>query len=207
MSIEDSCIQDYEYVESQLRGSWNALRLGQKTTAQNRDFHIVSLVKHFAVKQNTTRIIEVKKIKSSERILATATKHKWYLKDRHGMIRNILIPNYGLYDILAIMGALSFTLLILHLLLEEVQYTPAIVIEMGAWEIFTVWDQITVHDGWKLINDKQVITKRLLLRNETHLSISSNSPFAYGPLANTIGLDGKGASVEELLQGTFSTDK
>ena len=116
------------------------MRLAQKTAAHNRDSHMVALAENFAVKRETTRVIEVKKIKSSESICTTTAKHKWYLKERHGMIRNLLIPDYRLHNILAIIGTLSFTLLILRLLLEEVQYTPAIVIATGAWGIFTVWE-------------------------------------------------------------------
>ena len=122
------------------------------------------------------------------------------------MIRNLLIPDYRLHNILAIIGTLSFTLLILHLLLEEAQYTPAIVIATGVWGIFTVWEQITVHDGWKVINDEQAITQRLLLRNGTHLSMLGDPPFARGPLVDVIGLDGERAGVEDMLQGTFDTD-
>ena len=166
-----------------------------------------ALVEHFAVNQETTRVIEVKKSKSSERTCTTAAKYKWYLKERHGMIHNLLIPNYCVHDILAIIGTLSFTLLIIHLLLEEAQYTPSIVIATGTWGIFTVWEQIIVHDGWKVINEKQAIKKRLLLRNGTHLSMLSDTPFARGPLADEIGLYGEGAGVEEMLQSTFSKDK
>ena len=32
-------------------------------------------------------------------------------------------------------------------------------------------------------------------------------PFARSPLADTIGLDDEGAGVEEIVQGTFRTDK
>jgi len=37
--------------------------------------------------------------------------------------------------------------------------------------------------------------------------MSGDPPFARGPLADATGLDSEGAGVEEMLQGTFSTDK
>ena len=99
---------------------------------------MVALDNHFAVKWETNRVIEVKNIKYSERTCTTAAKHKLYLKERHGMIHNLLIPDYYVHDILVIISTLTFTLLIFHLLLEEAQYTPAIVIATGAWGVFTV---------------------------------------------------------------------
>jgi len=40
------------------------------------------------------------------------------------MIRNLLIPDYRVHDILAIIGIIAFTLLIQQLLLEQETYTP-----------------------------------------------------------------------------------
>ena len=148
----------------------------------------------------------MEKIKNSEP-RATAAKHKWYLKDRHGMIRNLLIPDYRLHDILSIIGALAFILLILQLLSPEEEYKPSSIITSGVWVIFTVWEQLTSHDGWKVISDEKVTTPRLLLRNGTHLSMSGDSPFAKGPLADVVGLDSDGGGVDEMLQGTFDIDK
>lgn len=47
-----------------------------KTVTNNRDSHMVALAEHFVVKQETTRVIEIKRIKSSELICTTANKHK-----------------------------------------------------------------------------------------------------------------------------------
>ena len=69
------------------------------------------LADYFSDKRDTTRVIELKKISTLERTRNTAAKHKWYLKERHGMIRNLLIPDYCIHDILAIIGVLAFTLL------------------------------------------------------------------------------------------------
>ena len=37
--------------------------------------------------------------------------------------------------------------------------------------------------------------------------MSGDSPFARGPLAEAIGLDGEGHGVDEMLQGSFDVDK
>jgi len=179
----------------------------QRKDAKYRESHIESLAEYFEVKRNTTRSIEVKEIKIFERTRAIAVKHKWYLKGRYGMIRNLLITNYRIHNVLSIIGALAFTLLIIQLTTEEEKHWPAMIIATKVWVIFTVWERLLEHDGWKVITDKQAITKRLLLHNGTHLSMSGDSPFAQAPLADAVGLYGKGAGVDEMIQGTFDTDK
>ena len=113
---------------------------------------MITLADHYAEKRDTNRVIEVKKIPQSERTRRTAAKHKWYLKERHGMIRN-LVPGDQIQDILAIIGVLSFTIMMQQLMAEECNYAQPIVVAAGAWGIFTVWEQITAHDGWKVRSD------------------------------------------------------
>ena len=48
------------------------------------------------------------------------------------------------------------------------------------------------HYGWKVLTDDVQITKRLLQRNETHLSILGDTPFVRGALAEDVGYDGEG---------------
>ena len=48
-------------------------------------------------------------IKKYEEIRKTLAKHKWYLKERTGMIRNLLVPDYLLHQTLAIIGILAWT--------------------------------------------------------------------------------------------------
>ena len=79
-------------------------------------------------------------------------------------------------------------------------------IASGAWGISTVWEQITEHDGWKVLSDEKMITKRLLIRNGTHLSMSGDSPFARGAIAESIGLDGEGEGTEDMLKGNYKMD-
>ena len=109
------------------------------------------------------------------------------------MIRNLLIPNYRINKILAIIGTFAFTLLIIQLTTEEENHSLAMITVPGVWGIFTVWERPMEHDEWKVITDEQAITKRLLLRNGTHLSMSGDTPFARGTLADTVGLDGQDA--------------
>ena len=56
--------------------------------------------------------------------------------------------------------------------------------------IFTVWEQIIENDGYKVISEEIDITRGLIQRNRTHLSISGDSLFARGPMVQIIGLDG-----------------
>ena len=43
--------------------------------------------------------------------------------------------------------------------------------------------------------------------NGSHLSISGDIPLAKGSLSDAIGLDGEGATVEEILHGTYNMDE
>ena len=74
------------------------------------------------------------------------------------------------------------------------------------WGVFTVWSQLTANDGWKILSDEELITSRIIQRNGTHLSMSGDTPFARGPLAKDIGIDGQGHKVEEMLKGTYVMD-
>lgn len=48
-----------------------------------------------------TQIVEVKN-RQTEKARNTAVKYKWYLSERHGMILNLLVPDYELHHILAV---------------------------------------------------------------------------------------------------------
>ena len=84
------------------------------------------------------------------------------------MIRNLLLPDYRIHEILSIIGALAFPLLILQLLTTEEKNVPSLIILTGAWGIFKMWESIIEHDEWKVITDEKIITKRLTLRNGIH---------------------------------------
>jgi len=93
------------------------------------------------------------------------------------------------------------------LLRDDAAYVPEIVAVTGAWSIFTVWEQVIEHKSWKAISDENIITQRLLIRNRTNPSMSSDSPFDRVPLAEEVGLDCEVRGVDDMLQGTFRTDR
>ena len=86
----------------------------------------------------------------------------------------------------------------------ENKYNQSILFLAIPWGVFTVWNQLTAHEGLKVVTDEDMITKCLLQRNVTHLSISGNSPFVRDKFAEVIGRDGESDEVEKLLYGTFT---
>lgn len=62
-----------------------------------------------------------------------AVKHKWYLKEKHRMIRNLFILDYRVHDTLVIIGILAFTLLIQKLTAAKEVYTPSLVVMIETW--------------------------------------------------------------------------
>ena len=77
---------------------------------------------------------------------------------------------------------------------------------MVLWGVSNKWSNLIDSDRWKLLAEDDVITKRFIQRNATHLSMSGESPFTRGPLADKIGSDEDGAAAEEILQGNFERD-
>ena len=57
----------------------------------NRDSHLDTLAEYYAEKRDTTKANEVKKIKHTEAIQRVSAKYKYYLKERHGMIRTLMV--------------------------------------------------------------------------------------------------------------------
>lgn len=94
---------------------------------------------HYAEIQDTMRVIEVKKISTSERTRNMAAKHIWYIKKRYGTNRNLLIPDYRIHNILAIIGVWALILLIQQLTAVPEAYTPSLIILIGARGAFTAW--------------------------------------------------------------------
>lgn len=86
------------------------------------------LAAHFTERRQTTRKFKLNKITTSKRTCNTATKYKWYLKERHDMIRNLIIPDYKIHNILAIIGVIAFILLIQQLLMGTDTYSSEIVV-------------------------------------------------------------------------------
>ena len=168
----------------------------QSKALKTSETHMEQLANCYANLRNITRAIDKKKIRILERNRNTAFKHKWYLKGKNGMIRNLLIPYSRVHDLLVIIGALAFALLIQQLIAEKDKYIPSLIVTTGSWRVFKVREEITDHEGWKVLSDETAITQRLLMRNGTHLSISGDSPFAREPIADRIGMDGNGTGVK-----------
>ena len=71
-----------------------------------------NLTKSYAEKRLTIKSIEVSKIQRYEKTRAIAVKHKRYLKERRGIQRNLLVQDYQLHQILAIIGIIVLAVLI-----------------------------------------------------------------------------------------------
>ena len=83
-----------------------------KQSKTNRDSHLDALAEHYAEKRDTTRATEVKKIKHTEAIQWVSAKHKYYLKERHGMIRTLMVPDSKVHQLLSVFGVLAWTAII-----------------------------------------------------------------------------------------------
>ena len=89
------------------------------------------------------------------------------------MIRTLLVPDFQVHQILAIFGALAWTILMKAMVtcgILHIKIPFGIVVISVLWESFTVWEQLIVHDGWKMLTDEEKITNRLLRRNGAHLT-------------------------------------
>ena len=107
LNIKDNGMEDKTYVTEQLSLVLKALRKVQRQSKDKREAHLEELAEYFASNRQTTKQIEINKIKQSEKIRTTAAKHKWYLKERHGMIRTLLVQEYRLHQIISILGVLD----------------------------------------------------------------------------------------------------
>ena len=65
----------------------------QRNSIAYRLRHMEDLVEHYAERRSTSKTIDVKKIIQTEMTRRTSAKYKWYLKGRHGTIRNFLVPD------------------------------------------------------------------------------------------------------------------
>ena len=96
-----------QYIEKKFEWAWKALWLVQRNSKDRRESHMQVLAEHYAERRDTTRAIEIKKMKQYEDVRRTSAKHKWYLKERNGMTRTLLVPDYSLHQILTIIGTLA----------------------------------------------------------------------------------------------------
>ena len=64
---------------------------------------------------------------------------------------------------------------------REIQdFDKAQTIVVVSWGSFKAWEQLMAHAGWKVISDEDQITRGLIQRNVTHLSMLGYLSFVRG---------------------------
>ena len=199
---------EVDQVTQHLAKAWKTLKAVQRHAVLFREEHMAQLAEHYAARRETTKQVELDKMYHIEKVKRAAAKHKWYFKERHGMIRSLLVPDFHHNNIAPIFGILAFTFLLQATMSDRVwnSYPYQPVILAGLWGFQTDWHQLVVHDGWRALSNEDAMVHKLLQRNSTHLSMSGDTPFARGSLAENVGKDGECEGVDEMLKGTYSID-
>ena len=208
-SIRDSGSKSKKYIQTKLNKAWKELRQVQKKACLLREDHLAKLAEYYAEKRRTDEEIELRKLIHIEQVQKTSAKHKYFLKPRHGMLRNLLVHDFKEGVITPVLGCICFVLMLacsLEGYASNQQFNGLYLISV-AWGIFTDYKELVEADGWKNITSEELINKRLLLCNTTHLAQSCNTPFADGKIADEIGLDGEKKATDEILAGNFEVDK
>ena len=209
LAIMDTGVNDKLYIQNNLSQAWQALRKVQQQAKQKRNKHLDVLAEHLAHHRNTKREQELKKIIPAETNRRVSAKHKWYLTSRHGMIRNLLVPEFIVHNMIPVVDMLALTALLSIYAkggMENPNKYTAIISLLVVWSMGIQLYHLITHEGWKMLTDEKEITNNLIVRNGTHLSMSGDTTFAQGPLANLVGDDGEGGAVEEMLRGKFTLD-
>ena len=99
-----------------------------------------------------------------EIVKRAAAKHKWYFKERHGVIRSLLVPDFHHNNIAPIFGILELTFLLQATMSDRIwtshPYQPVAL--AGLWGFQTDWRQLIGHYGWKaLFNENDMVNKLL----------------------------------------------
>ena len=184
------------------------LRETQKNSEALQEEHLEQLTEHYALKKKTTQEIELRKLQHIEQVKKVASKHKWYLKSNHGMLRRLLIPDYEEGVIIPVIGSICILIFLLCSLqnFKDIKQTQGIFIISLMWGLHTDFELLIKFNGWKTITEEEKKYQILLRRNTTHLVQSNNTPYADGCLARAIGLDGETEIVEDILQGKLNMD-
>ena len=111
LKIKDDGCNTRKYIRQELTQVWSPLRKTQQAAKKIRTNHLEVLAAHYANTRNSTRIQEMTKLKHSEQIRSSSTKHKWYLREWHGTIRSILVPDYRIQKISSVVGMIAMTTL------------------------------------------------------------------------------------------------
>ena len=95
------------------------------------------------------------------------------------MIRNLLVQDYSLHQIMSILGVLALITMMREFSQGGIGFNNNdMLVRVLPWGVFIVWSQLTAHEGWKVLIDEDLISKKILQRNRTHLSISGDTIFA-----------------------------
>ena len=68
------------------------------------------MAEHYALKRDTSKEVELKKLHYIEQVKKMSAKHKWFLKHRHGMLCSLLIQDYKPGVIKPVLGVVSLVL-------------------------------------------------------------------------------------------------
>ena len=118
------------------------------------------------------------------------------------MIHSLLVPDYKIHEISSVIGMISMIVLMatttqrVHQDTNNALFLTTLILGEGC--VATSWPNLIIYNGWKVITDQDIIARRILQRNSTHLFMSGESPFARGLLAEDIGKDGEGTAVDEI---------
>ena len=164
------------------------------------------LADFYVEKRNSTWAQEIQKLIHIERVRAMATKHRWFFKKNYGMIRSLLVQDFVVEKMNPIFASLTLmaylgSLFTMKQISEDMNNFH--LITMSWWCLGSKWSDIVVSRGCKPLLGKIKIHKALLRKNTTQLSMSGDTPFARGRLAEDVGYDGKGDAVENLLDRTY----
>ena len=151
----------------------------------------------------------MKKLQHIERVKQIAAKHKWFLKNRHGMLCSLLVQDFNEGVITPGIGCICMIYFLAFsynkkLMTKQIQGLYSITI---LWAVTTDFKELVASDGWKNLTSEEQINQRLIIRNTTHLAQSGDTPFASGSFGNEIGIDGEKDVVDEILQGKFDIEK
>ena len=74
------------------------------------------------------------------------------------VIRALLVQDYRLYQIMSVLGELALTTVMGGFVTGGLGHNNnAMLVRALPWGVFTVWGQLTAHDGWKILTDENLI--------------------------------------------------
>ena len=76
LEIVDTGSECKQYIEKKFEWAWKALWLVQRNSKDRRESHMQVLAEHYAERRDTTRAIEIKKMKQYEDVRRTSAEHK-----------------------------------------------------------------------------------------------------------------------------------